>query len=401
MKKRIPSFLAGAASAALALALCTTALAASGQMSFNFAGVAVDGEGKIAAGETITAANGQRVPGSILYTDSAGGKTNYLPIRTISELLGVEVNYDAATRTILLGQQPETAAPAAKTGSHWKAVVEDGRLVYQCEEEGAKHDAPPAWRPAWLPEGWGLAEARGIGKGGSTASLHYYDGGSGNIHFQCSYPGKASFSYGSFADLEEALKTKRQVTVQGCTADLYTEQGRFGQRSLLAWENGEGLLFYLNGDNIAPEKLLQVAEHLTLSTGKGTAPEMKWLPKSSSRYEQTSLGDLAQEIQLVQGTSVTLLAAPTALAVQEEGPGEAVQVNGREARYWAAREPAAPREMETENLGGVTVTYGVISGFGAADMSTLLWSDPDTGMNFRLLSGLDKETTIRIAENVK
>ena len=88
-----------------ALALSATALAASGQVTFSFANVALDGETKLAAGTTITAANGQQVPSSILYTDAAGGKTNYLPIRAISELLGVEIGYDSATKTVLLGEQ--------------------------------------------------------------------------------------------------------------------------------------------------------------------------------------------------------------------------------------------------------------------------------------------------------
>ncbi|MFR6095116.1 MAG: hypothetical protein ACLUIW_06985 [Dysosmobacter welbionis] len=105
MKRRVLSFLAGAAAALALTALTATALAASGQVQFNFAGVALNGETKIAAGSDITAPNGQRVPGSILYVDEAGGKTNYLPIRTISELLGVEVGYDSATRTVLLGSR--------------------------------------------------------------------------------------------------------------------------------------------------------------------------------------------------------------------------------------------------------------------------------------------------------
>lgn len=111
MKKRIVSFTSGFF-AALALSLClTTALAAAGQVSYNFANVSMDGTQKITAGQDITAANGQKIPGSILYTDAAGGKTNYLPIRTISELLGTEIGYDSATKTVLLGKQP--AKPAA------------------------------------------------------------------------------------------------------------------------------------------------------------------------------------------------------------------------------------------------------------------------------------------------
>ena len=77
MKKRIPSFLAGAATALALAVLATSALAASGQVSFNFANVALNGETKIAAGSTVTVANGQQVPSSILYTDAVGGKTGY------------------------------------------------------------------------------------------------------------------------------------------------------------------------------------------------------------------------------------------------------------------------------------------------------------------------------------
>lgn len=109
MKKQIRAFISGFA-AALVLTVClTTALAASGTVRYSFVNVALDGVQKIAAGQEITAANGQKVPGSILYTDPAGGKTNYLPIRAISELLGVEIGYDSATKTVLLGKQPAPA----------------------------------------------------------------------------------------------------------------------------------------------------------------------------------------------------------------------------------------------------------------------------------------------------
>lgn len=118
MKNRIASF-TGGFFAALALSLClTTALAASGKVSYNFASVSMDGTQKITAGQDITAANGQKIPGSILYTDEAGGKTNYLPIRTISELLGVEIGYDSATKTVLLGNQPPKPAAEPELGEN-------------------------------------------------------------------------------------------------------------------------------------------------------------------------------------------------------------------------------------------------------------------------------------------
>lgn len=112
--KRIGTFFGGFATALALTACLTTALAASGTVSYNFVNVALDGTQKITAGQDITAANGQKVPGSILYTDEAGGKTNYLPIRAISELLGVEIGYDSASKTVLLGKQPTKPATEAQ-----------------------------------------------------------------------------------------------------------------------------------------------------------------------------------------------------------------------------------------------------------------------------------------------
>lgn len=409
MKKRLSSFLAGAVSALLLAALCTTALAASGQVSFNFAGVSVNGETKITAGQTITAANGQSVPGSILYTDAAGGKTNYLPIRTISELLDVEVGYDSATRTVLLGRQPEKtapvsqAAPTAKSAGLWKAAVEEGGLLsYICDAEKAEkveHDTLPLYRPTDLPEGWKLEEIRGIG-GGSSTNWRFETGG-GRASFQCSYPGRARFSDGGFADLETVMKNKQQITVQGYGADFYTEKTEYGTRSLLAWENSDGILFHLTGTDISREDLLRAAEGIQPYSGQEASWKMTWLPEGSKPFEESHIGDTRQEVHLVQGTNVTLLVSSLPLAAAGEGPGEVVKVNGREARFWAAREPFEPREMKTQEGNGVTITSGVVSGYGAADMNTLLWSDPDTGMNFRLFSGLGKDILLRIAENVK
>ncbi len=107
--KNFSSFLGGVLTVLLVAGCLNTALAASGKVSYNFSNVALGGETKITAGQDITAANGQKVPGTILFTDAAGGKTNYLPIRAVSDLLGVEIGYDSATKTVLLGKQPAAA----------------------------------------------------------------------------------------------------------------------------------------------------------------------------------------------------------------------------------------------------------------------------------------------------
>lgn len=137
--KHISTFLGGFATA-LALAAClTTALAASGKVSYNFANVALDGTQKITAGQDITAANGQKVPGTILFTDAAGGKTNYLPIRAVSELLGVEVGYDSATRTVLLGNQPANQT-ASDYEQQRKAQLEEAKKIAYQDLEGASEE---------------------------------------------------------------------------------------------------------------------------------------------------------------------------------------------------------------------------------------------------------------------
>lgn len=389
MKKRFPSFLAGAASALALTALCTTALAASGKISYNFANVAVNGETKITAGADLQVGGGKHIPGSILYVDETGGKTNYLPVRTVSELLGAEVSYDSATQTVHLNVPAAQTAPTVKSAGLWKAAAEDGCLTYICEAEDGKYDGPAAYSPARLPEGWSLEEIRG------PAGWIFQTGHGGSVHFQCGYPGKARFSYGSFTDLETAVKNKQQAVVQGYAADFYAED----DRTLLAWENSGGVLFYLAGRGVSREALLQAAESVSPVPAQDSPWKMNWLPEGSAQIERAEPNGAAQEIQTVQGTSLTLLAAPIPLAAPE-GRWETVKVKGQEARFWAAAEPVEPKEMETSQAGGVTITSVVISGFGAADMNTLMWSDPDSGMSFRLLSGLDRETMLRVAENV-
>lgn len=133
MKKKILAYFSGVFATVLVLTMVTTALAASGKATFNFVNVSLRGERKIAAGADITVANGQKVPSSILYTDEKGGKTNYLPIRAISELLGVEIKYDSATKTVQLEKQP-TAVDAGALGQ-WSRSFEANMVGYRFKRE--------------------------------------------------------------------------------------------------------------------------------------------------------------------------------------------------------------------------------------------------------------------------
>lgn len=124
--KRIPTFVAGMLTAAVIGALGVGALAASGAVTFNASNLQLNGQQISAKGENYTLANGQQVPASITYTDETGGGTTYLPVRRISELLGVETGWDSATGSVTVGEATQTPDTnfASTDYSKWSAEEE-------------------------------------------------------------------------------------------------------------------------------------------------------------------------------------------------------------------------------------------------------------------------------------
>lgn len=394
MKKRIPSFLGGFLTAVLLAALTTTALAASGNVTFNFANVALNGETRIAAGSTVTAANGQQVPGSILYTDAAGGKTIYLPIRTISDLLGVEIGYDAVSKTVLLGEQPAAQAAAAR----WEKVVDGNSVAYQSEETGAGYDSAPLYRPAWQAEGWGLASLSTDARGVKFARWNY-QGDGGALSLTCANP--VGGSYGFMPGLADSVKNCQKINVQGYQADLYADVNSY----YLAWENSDGVLFTMRGPDV--ETLKQAAESVRPYTAETAEYQLSWLPRGYAAFDRSALGDTVSEAWMKDGMALTWLQTAGPVAVPEGAP-ETVTVGGVKARYWAAEEPyeeEGAMEVNGEkvqghsaSIGGVSITSGTIPGVRSADVSTLAWTSG--GVSFRLQGVEDRDTLIRIAEGV-
>lgn len=403
MKKRFPSFLAGAAAALALTALATSALAASGQVQFNFAGVALNGERKITAGSDITAPNGRQVPGSILYVDEAGGKTNYLPIRTISELLGVEVGYDSASRTVLLGEQTvPSAAAAAETGTYWHKETDEDGITYACEDTGTDYTGAPGYALTNLPEGWGLESIR------SHGGTNYWNGSS-MISFSCAYPDGGGFGW-SPGSGEIPCRT---VTVNGHDAELYTYSSEYGDSCLLVWEDEAGVLFWFTGSDVDPDILVEIASSVEPASETAPACEAGWLPDGYSWFE-TNASDGAVETTWIgeSGDGNITLTWSTNPLLLPEGDGEIVDLGNVTARFWEAREPHEPSEGTITvggepvegnqvDMGNVTVSVGTISGPRAADVATLAWTDADTGLNFRLHGTVDQETLLRVAGSLR
>lgn len=392
MKKRFPSFLAGAATALALTALATSALAASGQVQFNFAGVALNGETKIAAGSDITAPNGQQVPGSILYVDEAGGKTNYLPIRTISELLGVEVGYDSASRTVLLGEQTvPAAAAAAETGTYWHKESDENGITYASEDTGTDYTGAPGYALTNLPEGWGLESIR------SHGGTNYWNGSS-MISFSCAYPDGGGFGW-SPGSGEIPCRT---VTVNGHDAELYTYSSEYGDSCLLVWEDEAGVLFWFTGSDVDPDTLVEIASSVAPVSQSVADYEADWLP-AGYRYFETNVSAGTAETTWIgeSGDGNITLTWSTNPLLLPEGTGKTVRFGGVTAKFWEAEKPHEADEREPETVGGVTITSTSISGPRAADVATLAWADADTGLNFRLHGTVDQETLLRVAGSLR
>lgn len=388
MKRRVPSFLAGVLTTLLVAAMATTALAASGAISYN--GVTVTVGGTVQAAGDITTANGQ-APGSIQFTDAAGNVTHYLPLETIGRLPGVDAAYDPAAKTVKL-----------ERGSFWeKQETEDG-IEYASEDTGVSYDAPPSYAPAVLPEGWVLESIRASGG-------QEYRNGSGRISFTCSYPDGSS--HGWMPGSGEIPCTA--VTVNGCEAELYTHSSEYGDGCLLVWENLDGVLFWFVGSDVEPETLVDFAS--TVAPAADTLPnyEAGWLPEGYSLFETNTSAGTVETTWIGEGGdgNITLTCSTSPLLLPE-GTGKTVEFGDVAARFWEAEEPHEPSEGTITvggepvegnqvDMGNVTVSVGTISGAGAADVATLAWTDADTGVHFRLHGTVDQDTLVRIARSVR
>ncbi len=123
MKKYLSGLVTGIALTLLVSGLAISALAASGNVSFNLSAIKFNGEVISEAGEGYTLSNGCVAPASITYTDEKGGGTTYLPARRVSELLGVDIGWDSASGAVTIGETPDTTAPSADY-SDWSAEDE-------------------------------------------------------------------------------------------------------------------------------------------------------------------------------------------------------------------------------------------------------------------------------------
>lgn len=334
MKKKLTSLLTGLATAALALSLCATALAAPA--------------GKQAADET--------------------GKT---------------------------------AAQVSKTvpGRIWQREYLEGYLYYTgpAPAKAPEGERPPAFRPSWLPEGYALSSAYPSGSTASNGKLTanwIYENGGDRLNFTCFLRPTGSLGAAAGAAVSGS-SVLRKTKVQGCDADFYQGVPSHGYLTNdLIWENEQGNLFWLSGslDQAALEK---IAGSVT-KAGADPLPEyaLAALPAGSSRFFREVLPEVAEERwSLGESGGFTWTYSSLPLCSGEAGTVETVEVNGTEAQFWQEKTQALTVVTKTAEGETATALRGSSTG-------VLLWTDPETKINFRLQGHLDREVLIYLAEHI-
>ena len=140
MKRNIPAFLSGVLTAAVAGTIVGSALAVSGAVSFNKSPIQFNGLVISAAGEGYALPNGCVAPASITYTDEQGGGTTYLPVRRVSELMGVEIGWDPATGAVTVTGDTKPVDPEPDT-----TAKADDYADWTAEDEAAYQEFKGLW----------------------------------------------------------------------------------------------------------------------------------------------------------------------------------------------------------------------------------------------------------------
>lgn len=388
MKKKVLAYFSGVFATVLVLTMVTTALAASGKVSFNFVNVSLRGEQKIAAGTDITVANGQKVPSSILYTDEKGGKTNYLPIRAISELLGVEINYDSTTKTVQLEKQTTTVDAGAL--GQWKRSFEANMVGYSMSGcNTTQYTESPMWRPTWLPDGWKLTGFSVESPSNALIKVFYQtdtDIVNDSLDFECFALSNRTCSDFLGTDVD-AFSMLQKATVNGATADFF----KTNDFNLLVWTDTEGNLFKLRGD-LDQASLEQIANSVK-EVGKDMLPEydMKWIPGGSSKTSRNSVSGFVKETwKDANDVSFEWLYSRSDLACPTRTP-ESVTVNGTKAKYWEGN-PDGGFDLDWLDEQSHVYTQ--------EQKNILVWTDSKVNITFRIIGMMDKDEMIKMAESV-
>lgn len=286
----------------------------------------------------------------------------------------------------------------------WLREITENGIFYTAlgNRDGAEDREPPDWMLTDLPEGWALDSASDLG---SSAEKQYRCGESW-VRFICSYPDEGTIGWG--VGDPESGESRREVTVNGYTAELYGDE----QSAMLAWQDEDGMLFYFTSAHVDPDALVEMAASAAPEETELPFYDPTWLPEGYWLDETTGGGGAALEsiwISADGNDSLTLLCSATPLTLPEE-EAEDVEVQGNAAQFWAAEEPHEDADRQvtvggetvegnTVEVGGVTITVGSVAGSQSTDAGTLAWQNSE-GIYFRLHGTESMGTLLRVAASI-
>lgn len=279
-------------------------------------------------------------------------------------------------------------AAEAKTFAHWNVYVENGGILYSCSEAAAANTTAPAYQPIWLPEGWTLDSASIMGLAFPVTDWAYSNGDE-SLSFRCCAPFAESFS--SWLGNDVGVNTPKKATkIQGYPAIFWQAE----QASALVWEDSQGRLFLLlHTGSLTQAEMEKIAGSVAELTTPMPEYHLGWAPEQSGMSTVTrmpgymrAIGKSPDYIRFFYATQP--LTAP-------EGTPEAVTVQGVEAQLWLG-DPNATGIIVTSAITGETAEIPT-----SDTWSTLIWTDPETGICFCIQGHkLAKETMLRMAESV-
>ena len=285
-------------------------------------------------------------------------------------------------------------------GHHFRGLHEegeDGIVYYFCGEYiEYGENVFPAWLPTWMPDGF-IQEEFSAGDGAVYGSWKN-DADGASIVYHCRYPMETQFGNGR--TYAEGIKNVQHPILHGCETDLYTATRYYPilpnpeqVYTLLAWENEDGILFYIMGDNVAPETIIHFAENLTEQKITPISWRLTWTPDTFTRISSSGSPNTLTQWLADDTDSMMWMYAQSPLP-QPDREAVHVTVNGTDALFWKATGETEPPTRQ--NVGGAIVTSGSPP---TMDANVLAWTDDASGTYFQMRASLDQDTMIHIAES--
>lgn len=291
---------------------------------------------------------------------------------------------------------PTTALAASGEGStvrRWQRTLDESHIIYTATaDENTGGSEVSDWQLTAVPEGWKLVEIYALEDKNEYCTWTYRKG-QDILTFTCD----AAFGGSVYLPPKADTTIYRKAAVNGAPADFY----QYGDRGILVWEDMSGVLCQLEGPLNQTELEAIAATAVETKTSALPAYQLGWVPEGSGNLSHCTLGGAACEVWTdakgVMFRWMYAAASTGALAEPEEAP-ESVTVNGVLARYW---------EGDPDAEGGITISAGagdfperVLESPAESQLSTLMWTDAAAGITFRVQGKLDKDTMLRMAENI-